>query len=410
MDWLTGYSCRKELTVQADNIDANLSDFPVLVKFASDADIGAICRSDGYDIRFTASDGTTELSYDRRSFSVTGGAASGVFRVKVSTLDATTGATIYLYYGKADASDGEATGSNVYSGVVAGYALDEPSGNFADFAGSSTGTVNGTLPNQTATSKIDSAQDFNGSSDYASCGNAAALNMTTARTLSLWLRPDGVAATVAPLTKGNWSGNAYSYGVLQVSAKIQYRWISSGGTENNYATSNNVLSAATWAKLDITHTSGSTPAIYIDGVAVSGSIAGGGGTNDMGTTSNALTIGAGSAPSLYFDGILDEIMIANVARSAEWVKFAFYNESAADNEITIGSQEMAVAPTRSELSPLLFYRDEWWAEQVYMAPLVVHEETFYNDSPFTVGEVVGTCTATGGSSPYTWEIISQTLQ
>ena len=43
------------------------------------------------------------------------------------------------------------------------------------------------------------------------------------------------------------------------------------------------------------------------------------------------------------------------------------------------------------------------------APLAVTEDTFQNASPFEQDETIGTAAATGGSAPYTWEILSQTL-
>ena len=50
---------------------ADQVDFPVKVPIVADADIGAACRADGFDIRLTAADGTTELPYERESFAVT---------------------------------------------------------------------------------------------------------------------------------------------------------------------------------------------------------------------------------------------------------------------------------------------------------------------------------------------------
>ena len=61
---------------------SDLTDFPVEVPIVADADIGGECLASGFDIRFTAEDGVTLLSYERESFAVAGGAATGVFWVK----------------------------------------------------------------------------------------------------------------------------------------------------------------------------------------------------------------------------------------------------------------------------------------------------------------------------------------
>lgn len=76
---------------------------PVCIRINEDADIGAICRTDGYDIRFLDTDGT-ELSQFRQSFSVASGKATGEFWVMIPILPA-AGKTIYCIYGNPAASD-----------------------------------------------------------------------------------------------------------------------------------------------------------------------------------------------------------------------------------------------------------------------------------------------------------------
>ena len=48
---------RKKITINGGLIDADLTDFPVLVKLTSSNFEFSQARSDGYDIRFTKSDG-----------------------------------------------------------------------------------------------------------------------------------------------------------------------------------------------------------------------------------------------------------------------------------------------------------------------------------------------------------------
>jgi len=82
---------------------ANLTDFPEKVPIIADADIGAECLASGYDIRFTAADGVTLLPYERESFAVAGGEATGIFWVKTNVSMA--GTYIWCYYGNAAATD-----------------------------------------------------------------------------------------------------------------------------------------------------------------------------------------------------------------------------------------------------------------------------------------------------------------
>ena len=44
-------------------------------------------------------------------------------------------------------------------------------------------------------------------------------------------------------------------------------------------------------------------------------------------------------PALYFPGMLDEIEVASVARSPEWLKTAYNNQSQPGSFHTLGSEE-----------------------------------------------------------------------
>jgi len=82
---------------------ANLTDFPVEVPIVADADIGAKCRADGFDLIFVALDEVTKLPYERDPFSVVGGEATGLFWAKSNAT--TAGTYIWCYYGNAAAAD-----------------------------------------------------------------------------------------------------------------------------------------------------------------------------------------------------------------------------------------------------------------------------------------------------------------
>ena len=105
MPFLSGYTKRKKITISNTNVISDLSNFPLMVKITSDSDIGGVARSDGYDIRFTSSDGTTLLDYEREIFSITSGSATGIFWVCIPTIASAASTDIYIYFGKADATD-----------------------------------------------------------------------------------------------------------------------------------------------------------------------------------------------------------------------------------------------------------------------------------------------------------------
>jgi len=53
------YTTRKKLTIDQTKVDDDLIDFPVLVKLTSSNFDFSKANADGYDIRFTSSDGVT---------------------------------------------------------------------------------------------------------------------------------------------------------------------------------------------------------------------------------------------------------------------------------------------------------------------------------------------------------------
>jgi hypothetical protein len=140
---------RKKLTIDYTKVGATLSHFAVLVSLTSDSDLAARARSDGYDILFTSSDGTTKLDHEIEKYiSATG---ELVAWVRIPSLSNSADTDIYMYYGYASATDQQnktgvwnddgGTATN-YKGV---YHLKETSGTtFADSASNAnTGTASG---------------------------------------------------------------------------------------------------------------------------------------------------------------------------------------------------------------------------------------------------------------------------
>jgi MSHA biogenesis protein MshQ len=169
---VSGWSYRKEITISHTNVDSDLTDFPLLVKISGDTDIGAHARSDGYDLRFTLADGTS-LPYEREDFSISGGAATGDFWVKVPTISATADTTIYAYYGKSDATDGQSATSVWDSNFKGVWHAKEATGvNWADSTSNgNTGTNNGVTA--TTSGQVDGGGSFNGSTSNIGISNGS---------------------------------------------------------------------------------------------------------------------------------------------------------------------------------------------------------------------------------------------
>ncbi len=114
MSWLTGWTYRKSHVINAATGAGTNYQVKIIVHYGDEDDNGnnvycdGKCQGDFGDIRFTSSDGGTELSYWRESKTDYGNA---VFWVKVAG-DLDSNQTIFVYYGKDDAttaSNGEDT-------------------------------------------------------------------------------------------------------------------------------------------------------------------------------------------------------------------------------------------------------------------------------------------------------------
>lgn len=97
MGWLTGYTKRIKLTVDQTKVDGDLTDFPVLVKLTSVNFNFAESKADGFDIRFTSSDGTTLLKFERERHDSVNQLAE--YWVKIPAVSGTVDTDFYMYYG-----------------------------------------------------------------------------------------------------------------------------------------------------------------------------------------------------------------------------------------------------------------------------------------------------------------------
>jgi len=111
-DWYNdSWEYRKKITTSLDTvISSDLTDFPYLVSFTH-SDLTKTTESDGTDIIFTASDGTTELAYEIERFDQSTGEV--IAWVKIPTVSASETTDIYIYYkGIASSSSSSVWDSN----------------------------------------------------------------------------------------------------------------------------------------------------------------------------------------------------------------------------------------------------------------------------------------------------------
>jgi len=343
MAWLTGYGFRKKITISTTNVDADLTSFPVYIPIVNDTDIGGEALSTGYDVRFTSSDGETELYQERLGFAVAGGSANGDFYVRVPTVDGDANTDIYCYYDKADATD-VSNGQNVFQtaeGWRAVWHLEESAHPYLDATANNNDSASATTPTRVA-GKIGYGQDFQGTSpgyQHIHIADSDSLDLGTGDfSISLWFNVEAVNVEQYLFDK---VGTEYWYVEINNTAGT-LRGAIYDGTHSRSVTSS-AINASTWYHGCVTCDRDSSTGfnVYIDGAWTTASNP----TNVESAITNTAEAMIGAKSTDYSkgtDGIIDEIRMWGEVKGPEWIKFEFYNSHdghAAGNELTWAGEE-----------------------------------------------------------------------
>ncbi|KPJ58221.1 MAG: hypothetical protein AMJ46_14500, partial [Latescibacteria bacterium DG_63] len=199
------FSYRKQITIDHTKVGSScsydLTDFPMLVSIQNDPDLkttangGKVENSNGYDIIFTAVDGTTQLFHEIEKYDGTTGTL--VAWVNIPTLKSNEDTVIYMHYGNSSITSSQENAAGVWrNGYKAvwhmGESGDGTTGEFKDSTSNGNhgqgGSGNSDYVPTRKDGKIGYAQDFDGSDDHIDVGTPSSLDITgTAITLEAWV-------------------------------------------------------------------------------------------------------------------------------------------------------------------------------------------------------------------------------
>jgi len=360
MSWLSGWSKRIRLTIDKDDIDGVLSDFPVLVYISAASGIGDVDASCVFD--------ELKVNANRKKIAIT---TDGIecyveiekwddvnekawLWVKVPSIASETDTELYLYYdrGRADnttyvgdtnstpaESVWDANFKAVYhmaDGVDNAHIYDS-TGNDND------GTKKGANEPNEVDGQIGKAQEFDITDDYIVRANPPDFNFGTGDfTLEVLVKAD--AGITRRFLIDKYIGIGYSL-EFQSSGTLRFFIRDATHTTNNTATSalrkddsNYHLATALRKVNDIE--------LYVDGVFED--------SNTPGAVNVTAVVdfhlGSTRIPDNFLDGIEDEVRISNVARSAEWIKAT--SESIFDDLLAFGSEELTPLSARKYIVEL----------------------------------------------------------
>ena len=190
--WNASWGYRKLIIINSSQVDADLTNFPILVYNSSDSDLAAHAQSDGDDIAFVLySDDSTQLNHEIENYTASG---QIVAWVNVTSISSSSDTKIWMYYNNSGCSSQEnvtGTCESNYTGVWH-LAEDQAGTGNADLYQDSSSSNNDGDDNVSATGQdgqINGGQQFDGIDDYedldSHIGDYASLSEGS---ISMWFR------------------------------------------------------------------------------------------------------------------------------------------------------------------------------------------------------------------------------
>ncbi len=324
----SSWGYRTKITIDDAKVSTtNHTDFPVLInsinadwKYTGSG--GHVGNSDGTDILFTSSDGTTKLKHEIERYTSTSGEV--IAWVKVPTLTTSGDTELYMYYGNAGVA-AQADAVNVWDSNFK-TVLHLGDGTTLS-ATSSTGINNGT--------KVGTISALAGKIGGAACANGTTQCSGTAST-SNGLTFTTFASTTPTLTAWIKLDNASGYQNVAALNATNGLWLNAGKmdlytTGDHNATTS--VGTGSWVHVGMTY-DGTTIRYYYNG-ATDGT----GSVSAFNYQINAMFKDA-TGPGETLKGSMDEIRFSNVVRSAGWITTEYNTMNSPSTFYSLGMEDV----------------------------------------------------------------------
>jgi hypothetical protein len=343
--WDTDWQHRFIYEIPNENLPdgEELADFPFHIDLGKDApaNFWSHVKSDGSDVRVVDRDGTQITGCHLEGWDYDN--QKGHLWCKKTVAQDTGSNTdwVYVYYGNDEASadwDKEGTYNSAYKMV---QHLDEASGQHLDATANGNDSNAVSVTDQDAVGNIDGADEFDLSNKYIRIPDDPEWDLPNGQlTVGCWMYPHTntpgahmrLVRRPGSSVNCNWgitilASSGYLNGVIRLR----------GGDYVGSLLSEEQVAVNEWQYVVLTW-DGSNIELFHDGVSkgsdsLSGTIWG---------QSDPLYIGAGNTTADEFDGLIDEVRISNVARSSEWIAFAYLSDKGEAG--TAGEEESQEAP------------------------------------------------------------------
>jgi hypothetical protein len=407
------------------NVSSLVQNFPVLIRLTTaDSMVFKNSQSNGADIRFANYRGA-HLPYQIERWDNTDRKAELWVLVDSVKGSDSVNSTAYpngylqMYWGNSNAADSENAASvfSTSNGFAAVWHLQDTTEACGKLP-----LTGATKPTTKSSGIIDSAYNFNGTSQYFKTADstlyAPSLNFAynTPFTLSGWEYDNKATATYREIiSKGgnNWHMGERTgggrYEMLNTSAS--YGWI--------WDTTVTVPTTGAWHYITAVRSStqGSAPSyadsLYIDGVLATGPVTPilNAGSTFVGTW--AIYIGQEPDNTGYlWNGQLDEVEVSTVARSANWIKLCYQDQQANQTLVIKGPIQLQVPslalPTNGAMNLPISLTMDWGSVpgaasyNVRVSTSSSFTSTVSNQTGLTM--LSATVSGLANSTPYYWEV------
>lgn len=325
---------RKKITINSSQVVASQTGFVVLAT-TTDANLATYARSDGHDILFTDSDGTTQIPYEREYWQ--SGTGELVAWVKVD-ISSTVDKDIYIYYGNSGMATDQSATTGVWDSGYRGiwHMSDDPSGLVYDSSSNGNNMTADASMNASdlVNGYIGQAIHFDGAADELVNTSPSGYTAPSDYTMSAWFYyasdPTGWENFYSHTTTGGnydpqWAMNNNTIDIYD-GATINFGTYAGGG--------------GSWHKIDYIRTgdTGSNVVAYIDGVQFGTAQA----HNADILVPSTIYIGASSLNGELWTGQLDEVRYSEVARSTAWIQTEYNNQLNTEGFLSYDTQEELV--------------------------------------------------------------------
>ena len=376
MAFPTGWTRKCALVIQNSQVDANLTNFPVLVTKDTlpteiiDADHAGRAQSDGGDIRFSSdAAGSTQLACEVVRWSQNNDPSLGDAEiwVKVPTVNGASDTTIYIWWkaggggGETQPAAGDTYGSqNAWNAnfLSVWHLHQNPAGGAPQMSDSTVtakhGTTAGTMvAGDSVSGKIYNAVNTDGTDDEIDFGTMTSMDALATMTAEVWINPDAVSGAHHFWGKSNGTTGVTAQLVLRPGGEVRFNMYYGAAMHYGETPAATVAAAGGWYHIQCAYNgAGAANAdrlkIWVNGVAQTLAFSG---TIDATLPTNAavhFTIGQNdrAANDELYDGQTDEMRYSDTNRSVDWLTASYRNQNNPNAFIVEStSTPVLIAPT-----------------------------------------------------------------